>query len=389
MAERTAVLMSPEPPWPPHGGGRLRTLSMVEYLRQHYTLDLVLFHEPGAPRAETLVPKGLVRDVLVLELPRHSPTTAARLLRNTGRLLRGVVPLTDRFAGFEAKLRSWLGARHYDVGMVEHSWCAPYVDTLRPHVGRLVLDLHNVESRLLERAAARERAPARLVLAEFARRCREEEARWLPRFDLLLATSEDDRAACGGRALVVPNAIPWVEPFVAGHEDSMVFAGTFGYAPNEEGVRWFARHVWPELARERPGLRWRLVGRGSEAMVKQLGAPARVEATGEVDDALGWIARSRVAVAPVLTGSGTRVKIIEGWAAGAPVVATPLGAEGLNARDGDNILIEAEPGRFAAAIGHILDQPELAAQLAHAGRVTYENEYSWPAVWAVLQNAGL
>src|SRR5260370_33902707 len=98
------------------------------------------------------------------------------------------------------------------------------------------------------------------------------------------------------------------------------------YHPNRSAVRFFRREVWPHLRDEWPGLTWRLIGKNPEAVRQFTFGDPRIDVQGQVDDAIKELARARVAVVPLLAGSGTRLKILEAWAAGLPVVSTGVRA---------------------------------------------------------------
>src|SRR5271170_7846496 len=134
-------MLSPETPYPLHGGGALRTASLLNYLSQHFEVDLIVFrHLPGQDPAHAL-PPGLVRNVQVIDLPHHRKDLFSRTTRNAWRLARGVPPLVDRFRGHAARLEL---APHYDLTVIEHFWCAEYLDTIRGVSDRVVLNLHNI-----------------------------------------------------------------------------------------------------------------------------------------------------------------------------------------------------------------------------------------------------
>ena len=113
----------------------------------------MVFRQPGAPDPGRQLPAGLVRRVWVVDLPAHGRSFAARALRNALRVARGVPPLVDRFAGFGREIERALEGRRYDIGIVEHFWCAPYGEQVARVCGRTVLDLHNIESVLDQRCA--------------------------------------------------------------------------------------------------------------------------------------------------------------------------------------------------------------------------------------------
>jgi polysaccharide biosynthesis protein PslH len=103
-----------------------------------------------------------------------------------------------------------------------------------------------------------------------------------------------------------------------------------------------------------------------------------------VADAVTELARSRVAVVPLLSGSGTRLKILEAWAAGLPVVSTSLGAEGLPVRDSETVLLADGAANFAAAVTRLLTCTELRHNLGEAGRLLLDKEFTWETAWEKL-----
>src|SRR3954467_10082536 len=125
---RSAVFVAPESPYPLAGGGSLRSASLLEYLARRYDVDVIVFRQPGAPDPAGLIPGRLARRVTVLDLPVNRRSFAARALRNAGRVVRRVPPLVDRFSGFSAAVAGALGSARYDLGVIEHSWCAPYLE---------------------------------------------------------------------------------------------------------------------------------------------------------------------------------------------------------------------------------------------------------------------
>jgi len=397
LADREAALiLCPECPYPPVGGGALRTASLVEYLADRYRLDAVVFRPPGAedPRETGLGRRA--RRILVLDLPYHRRSGAARAWRNLRRLWRGVPPLVERFSGFEDEVRAFAAGTDYRLAVVEHFWCAPYAAALRAPGRRLVLDLHNVESALHAGCGDAETWPLSGVHRRFARICRRLERRWLPEYSLVLTASESDARRTvdlcpGARVAVYPNTIPWV-PLPERPADgppAVVFSGNLEYHPNQAAVRWFRREIWPRLRERRPELVWRLVGKNPEAVRRYASGDARIELIGPVEDAVGAIASATVAVAPLLAGSGTRVKILEAWAAGVPVVATPIGAEGLEAEPGRDLLLAETPEEFAAAVELLLDDARRRAEIARAGRSLFESRYTWKSGRQVLARLGI
>jgi glycosyltransferase involved in cell wall biosynthesis len=361
---------------------------VLHYLAQRHDLHVITFREPGA--AVPAFPPNIRADVV--DLPRNSKSAAARALRNLSRAARGVPPLIDRFSGFGPQIHDLLRPP-YEVAVIEHFWAAQYGPVLRPHARKLVLDLHNIESTLLDRTARTEPPQTRPLFRRWAAACRAMEARTLPLFDLILTTSLADSSQLRCPSVTVPNTIPFTprpSPSTRrAHE--IVFSGNMEYHPNRTAVRWFVHEIWPILrATGPPEITVRFLGRNEHAIAPLLAAdPGRLHATGPVPDAVSALAESAVAMVPLTAGSGTRIKIIEAWAAGLPVVSTSIGAEGLPGHPGRHLLTADSPGEFAAAIVKVLQNPSLACQLSDNGRRLYEEELTWEAAWKALSQAGL
>ena len=389
-----ALFLSPEAPYPAVGGGALRAASIFEYLAARYAVDVIVFREPSAPDPRAAFPTGLARDIHVIELPYHSRSLPARGARNLVRYLASRAPLNDRFSGFAAPIADCVGARRYDLALIEHFWCAPYCSVLAPQSGRMVLDLHNVESSFYRRCARAEPWPASLALGRFARACAALERRWLPRFSLLLAASDEvarrvREISPAARVEVYPNAIPLVPQPDLADQPALIFTGNLEYRPNVSAVRFFRKRIWPLIRECWPGLVWRLVGKNPQAVAKYVAGDARIELVGPVENAIQALAAARVVVVPLLAGSGTRVKILEAWAAGRPVVSTSLGAEGLPAIDGEHLLLADNPEDFAGAVSRLLASPQLRDRVGRAGRQLYEREFTWPQAWERLAAIGI
>jgi glycosyltransferase involved in cell wall biosynthesis len=374
------LYVTPEAPYPLHGGGALRSASLLDYLSRRYAVDVLLFRQPGE---SVVLPDGLARNIFALDLPAHARHLPARFWRNTLRLARGVPPLIDRFSGFGDRIAQLIAGRSYEVGVIEHFWCAPYWEQVSAVARRTVLDLHNIESVLHERCGAAEPWPVSALHRRFSAASRRMELLWWPRYSQVLVTSEPDaelvRKSCPHlRPTVYPNALPVLPPPSRQERDLVVFTGNLEYHPNVSAVRWFRREIWPIVRREWP-VTWRLVGKNPAAVRKYTTGDARIETSGPVPDAIAELAAAKVAVVPLLAGSGTRLKILEAWAAACPVVSTPLGAEGLPARDGENILLASDAPAFAAAISRLLASADLRRCIGAAGRAVYAREYTWEA----------
>ena len=383
----SALFLCAESPYPPTGGGAMRSASLLEFLAQRYDVDVTLFQERGVPDPRPGFPAGRARRISVIELPHHSRTKSARGWRAASRLIRNRAPLIDRFSGFGAQLAASLAGATYDLAIVEHLWCASYVEQIRPHARTVLLDAHNIESVWHERVGRTGGRLQRAVFRRFASACRECERKWMPRYDaVIVASDEDAKHVAGAPAIVYPNCIPAVPRPARKEEQVIIFSGNLEYQPNISAVRHFKEKIWPLLRERVPDLIWRIAGKNPGAIANLVNGDIRVHVTGPMDDAIATLASAKIAVVPLLAGSGTRFKILEAWAAGTPVISTHLGAEGLPYTAGEHLLICDEPSEFAEAVAFLLEAPEARAQLAEAGRRLYETHYTWDVAWESLEH---
>ncbi len=383
-----ALFLAPECPYPVQGGGPLRSASILEYLAGPFSVHAIVFHQPGDPDPARAIPPDRIEKLDVLELARHSKHPVPRAIRNSRRLLRGVPPLIDRFAGFEERIAALVGANRYDLAMVEHFWCAPYIEILRPKCGRVILDLHNIESQWHQGLGAAESRAWAWALDRFGAASEVLERRWLPKFDSLLVTSEQDAQMVraldsGAKMTVYPNALPEIRLPARQDRPEIAFSGNLEYAPNVSAVRFFRDKIWPTL-RSRSDATWKIIGKNPEAIRSLIQGDPRIHVTGPIEDAIGALAASQVAVVPLLAGSGTRIKILEAWAAGTPVVSTTIGAQGLECRNEEHLLLADTPDEFAHAVLRLLSSSKERTQIGAAGRRLYEERYTWRQAWKAL-----
>jgi len=289
-------------------------------------------------------------------------------------------------------LRDLLGTRPFDVVNVEFPFLAHQRLRRAPPGAPLplrVLDEHNIEFDLARQQAGGEHGLARRIhnAANWPKLRREEMAAFRTFDGVTFCSEADERRARalvpGLRSEVVPNAVD-IDEFrrSPGHPlpdgSTVLFFGALNYFPNVDGLLHLLDDVWPLLAASHPAARLKIVGQHPPPEILARRGP-RVEVTGRVDDLRPHLASAAVTIVPLRIGGGTRFKILEAMAMGRPVVSTSLGAEGIDARPGVDLLIADEPRDFAAAVGRVLDDPGLADALGARGRALVEKGYSWTA----------
>jgi glycosyltransferase involved in cell wall biosynthesis len=289
------------------------------------------------------------------------------------------------------EIRRLAGETRFDAVHADQLWMAPYAMLARraspaAHVPSIVLDQHNAVCSIPKRLAGVEsnfvkRALLNLEAAKLARYERET----CRKFDRVVwVTDEDRRALFPGREhQVIPIALESANRKVRRRTDArrVTFLGGLHWPPNAQGILWFRNEIWPRVRREAPGAVLTVVGKNAPAGLKD-SPDASLEVTGYVEDTSAYLGETAVFIVPLLAGGGMRVKILDAWSWGLPVVSTTIGAEGIHTRHGENILLADEPSTFASAVAEILNNPQLAARLAAGGTRTLESHYDRRKVYA-------
>ncbi len=286
-----------------------------------------------------------------------------------------------------------LRASAFDAVLVEQPFIAHYRVRQAPPgcaVPLVVLDAHNIEHELVRRAGAVTRGPLRrLHYAVDWRKLRREEIEAFAGSEGVVFTSRDDQrqalALCPSlQSAVVPNGVD-VEYFRRRPEHAppdgrtIVFFGTLGYFPNQDGMLHFLGETWPRLQQLRPDVRLKVLGPRPTPEVLRHQGPT-VEVTGRVDDLRPHLARAAAIIVPLRVGGGTRLKIVEAMAMGRPIVSTTVGAEGIDAVPERDLLLGDTPEAFAAQVCRLIDSPDLGARIGASARALAEREYSWASV---------
>ncbi len=384
-------------PYPLNAGGRIRSFHLLKQLTctRRVTLVTAIESDEEARAAVVLQDKipGLV--LRAVRVPRRNAPirAAARVLGNA------FDPLPYTWAGYRHRrfLENLARALHDDAYDLVHCDHVQVAHALLPlQTPPRVLNAHNVDSVLVGRLADVETRPLRRMLLRWqAEKVGRAEMRTYPHFDAALAMSDVDREqllriAPGLPVWTVPNGVDleWFAPTRERPDPNLlVFPGAMDWPPNGDAVNFFARSVLPLIRRRRPQVQLLVVGRNPPPALVSFGSVSGVSFTGTVPDVRAHLARAALVVVPLRVGSGTRLKILEAWAMAKPVVSTHLGAEGLPARDGENISLGGTAEELAARVLDLLDNPRRAADQGTGGRRTVEEQFSWRRVADTLLSA--
>jgi glycosyltransferase involved in cell wall biosynthesis len=371
-----SVMVAKFVPWPANSGDKRRTLALARALRRLGPVTVCAFatdDDDGAP----LEREGI--SVRAVPLDRCVRSQLEGLART-----RSITAARFWASSLACAVRDEASSG-CDVLAVEHIQLAHYARGLDARVR--LLDMHNVESLLTARhAATRGLIGGALFRAEAAALRRLESATGA--FDRVLVVSEHDERALRRHAspratIVVPNAWDTPTPLPQSAEPVVSFVALLSWAPNVNAAVWFTEEVWPLVRQRVANARLLLVGRNPAPAVRRLASPT-VDVTGTVSDLTPYYARTAVAVAPLLAGGGSRLKILEALAHARPVVATTIGAEGLEDLLGRGVEVADDPAAMAAAIARLLHNPDERRRQAAAGVQAVASDHSWEAATGEL-----
>ena len=389
-------------PYPTDGGVWIRTYHVLRLLSRAFDIAALCFERAGSSGDTTdwavaAGPDALGRfaQVEVFGIPqKHCRVRFAwDHLRSVA---SGHVYTTYLYDSkpFRARLTEVLRSTAFDVVHVDSLDLAAYL----PACGQIpiVCVHHDIESRLLGRRAALDRNGWRAAYLRYqARLMAGVERRWCGHIALNVTVSEQDeevlmRSVPDARICVVPNGVDLDEFRPAPAEGrGVAFVGGTSPFPNLDALRYFCEDILPHLGRAAPDLAVRWIGRASPEQIVAYRDQFGIELTGYVDDVRKAMAGAACHIVPLRIGGGTRLKILNAWAMGKPVVTTSVGCEGLHALDDDNILIRDDPRAFAAAILAVLQDAGLRKRLVVRGRETVERLYSWEAIGGAMIDAYL
>lgn len=219
---------------------------------------------------------------------------------------------------------------------------------------------------------------------------RAEELRAAQEADLTITVSEHERqillAEAGDVAVAVLPTIHDVEPSGRGfwEREGLVYVGSFQHKPNGDAIVWYAREIEPLLQQALPGLVLTVIGGDVPESLAALASPT-IRFVGQQPDLRPWFEAARLSIAPLRFGAGVKGKILTSQSFGVPVVTTPLGAEGLHARDGEELLVAEEPGSFARAVLRLYSDPELWERMSRAGMAAVEQRFSFAVAERALR----
>jgi len=278
---------------------------------------------------------------------------------------------------FDQKLKELLQANDYDIVQLETLYLAPYVETIRQYSkAKIVMRSHNVEHEIWKRITENTAMGAKkMYLSLLTKRLENFELEYLNKYDMMVAITQRDldfftRLGCKIAAHVTPIGLElgdYTKVSAINKVPSFCFIGSLDWMPNAEGIDWILEKVWPKVLEKVPTATFHIAGRNTPESLLN-GNWKNVVIHGEVPSATEFINAHDVMLVPLFSGSGMRVKILEGMALGKVVLSTTLGLEGIHAKHGKEVLIADEVNDFAQEVINCFEKTEQTARIGAAAK---------------------
>ena len=372
-------------------GGQLRALHIGRVLQDFGRPTLVVVgadEVDASAREKTAAEFDLGREIKICPSPVRGVAAAS------GRSI--LEPDFTNIHGFAAQPEDeqWLlqAQRQYDVVWFFKLRTANMLTNARWR--RSVVDIDDLPSSM-ERTLWRSGTDARVRMKAWLRmlELRVHESRLKRRFDVFAVCSKADRTMLSkrSRVRVIPNGfaksatVPVRNP---SQPPRIGFMGLYSYLPNLEGIRWFMKCCWPQIKKEIPDVRLRLVGQDSDGPLKPI--DPQVDGLGWVENPADEIATWSMMIVPIRIGAGTRVKIADAFSRKCPVVSTRFGALGYEVQNGKDLILADSPAEFASGCISLIRKPAFANQIADEAYRAFLEKWTWdaaaPQVWGAVED---
>ncbi len=404
-------------PYPPDSGPKIRAYYVLRYLARKHRVTLLAFRRSDDDPTAIQHLSSICEAVHTVTLQRSRWRDLVALITSIF-LHTPLVIQRDAYPEMHKKINELVRIDKFDYIHSDQLWMAQYAmlpEITHPNQMKKTLDEHNACFQIFQRLAGGEsNLLKKWILEREWRILQDYEAQVSAKFDQIVTVTDQDRTVLESlhkqgeepnRILnfaTIPISIDLDAPPVVDISENsspsgenILHLGTMFWLPNIEGVLWFSREVLPKILEQVPNATLTIVGKNPPSEIVALAnqdfwrlytksnspdaeiPPSPVNVTGYLADPLAVIKAASVFIVPLFSGSGMRVKILDAWRWGLPVVSTTIGAEGIHYRDGDNILIADDKENFAAAVCRILTDTTLNRKLRLKGRKWVERYYDW------------
>ena len=373
-------------------GGMIRFVKFVKFLKQRHSVFIVSLDERNQWRQAPELLEGI--EMQIVERPVYS--TIRKVINKIVRIKPSFV-VNCYSKKMAETINEIIVSKSIDLVHVEFTYMGEYIHDIKKKSIATVLVDQELNFRRITRELQSKGSLLRLpgLLLEYVKQKKYETA-ICSHFNKIFAITEEEKAVLldSNKALdidIYPNVVDSEhfspESTAAVSEDpvGMVFIGNYHHKPNEAGMLWFYDNVYPLIKQAVPDAGMNIVGANPTPRIKELAKNEEITVTGFVDDIRPYLKKSAVFINPIITGGGMRGKVIEAMASCRAVVSTSMGAEGIEASHGANMMIADTPGEFANAVVDIMHDEELKHLLARNAQALVKEKYDERVVFTRME----
>jgi len=375
-------------PYPLDAGPKIRSYYVLRHLAQQHEVTLLTFVRDTDRPEDIEHLAQFCHRIHTIFMQRHHLNDIRFLMQSmvTG---QPFLILRDQVKAMTAKVQALVREESFDVVHADQLWMAQYAEIAKRACTdlKLILDQHNAVHLIPQRLADSEPNPVKRQFFKYeASQLRRYETATCQQFDHVVWVTEEDRQAVTALSVIASDSskpstiIPICvapaqnEQIASSHyRPHIIFLGGLHWPPNAQGILWFKKEIFPLVRAEVPEATLTVIGKNPPAELRG----DHIEVTGYVSNLMPFLAETCVFIVPLRAGGGMRVKILDAWNWGLPVVSTTVGAEGLQTQAGKNILMADTPQSFATAVIRVLQDRSLAYRLSQCGYQTVTEQYDW------------
>ncbi len=366
-------------PLPLDAGSKIRNFYLIKYLSQYHTIHLASLARSPVSNEHRAILGQYCKSIFIIPEPR----TLFKKVRDVIKSLISKTPYTVESSTskkLQKSLSEILSQERIDLIQIQELYVAANISGFENTIP-IVLDAHNSESLILERLTKTSKSLRESFYASQAIKMARFEENIVKNVDAVFCVSEKERvsfSAINRRSYLLPNGVESISATIGrnGHSKTLLFTGSLNYTPNELGLLWFFESVLPKVQREEPEVQVKVVSRLIPRSLLRFGGKS-VEFIDNCDDLSALYHMATVSIVPLHAGAGTRLKILEAFAAGVPVVSTSIGVEGIPAVHGKELLVADTAEEFAHSVVELLHSEFLQKTLSEAAMALIRREFLW------------
>ncbi len=394
-------------PYPPKGGVLQRSHYLIRELAKYHQVDMLAFNqkklvkpffrsnEEGVHKAKTFF-NSICVNLDVCDIPSQKSFYSTYKVALKSLLYEPYNINWLKSEDYAIKLKKWLDREDYDVVHFDTISLLPYLKLVLSGMAT-TLDHHNIESHMLKRRAKKERSFfRRLYFWQEGNRLARYEQKFCTRFDLNFTCSDVDtdrlhKISPQAKVMTIPNGVDldYFKPLgKTVQRKSIIFVGRMNWYPNIEAVQFLAEKIWPYLKKKVPDLECEIIGANPPPQIRDYSFRwPDFHVHGYVDDVRPLIESASVYVCPIQDGGGTKIKILDAMALKKAIVAHPIACEGIQVKDGQDILLAENENAFINYIYHLINDEEKRASLGYNACQTIKDRYDYAIIGKKLSEA--